>query len=209
MRRLLVLAILATLALGACSSSGGDDDATTTTEADEAATDETTTSTEDAATTTEGDEGDEGDGPSAGDYEDALTVQLTSGASGNLSFDEDVARCVAERWVEAMDPEALREADVAAADLEDPDFEISSLELGDAVGAEMAQAMVDCEADLIAQFATLIAEGDAEVEACLADEIDPDAFYDLLGRAFGGEQDTDDELDELLVGAAEACGVEV
>lgn len=201
MHRLLVPALIAVLVLGACSSSGGEDaDATTTTAAEEATTTEAG-SDEDA--------GDDGEGPSAADFEDALIVQLTSGSSGNLRFEDDVARCVAERWVVAMDPEVLREADVAPEDLEDPDFEIPALELGDAVGAEMAQAMVDCEADLIAQFATLIAVGDADAEACLADEIDADTFYDLLGQAFGGEQDTDAELDELLVGAAEACGVEV
>ncbi|MCB0958884.1 MAG: hypothetical protein KDB04_05110 [Acidimicrobiales bacterium] len=206
MRRFLPLLLAAGLLLAACGTSGGNDDAAPTTTT--AATDDATTTTADdaATTTTDGPSGDDGDQPSEDNYVGAFTEQLSSGGGGNLSFDEDTATCVATGWVDALGVDALRESGVALDDLADPDFDLADeLEPGAEAGAAMAQAFPACEADLIGTFADVVSGGDAEAAGCLVDAIDPEAFYEELGRSFG--LGADEELSSMLDTAGTACGI--
>lgn len=202
MRRLLLLALLAVFALASCGTSGGNDAATTTT----TAADEETTTTEatDEEPTTTLDE--DAAGLTEEDYVGAFTEQLTSGAGGNLALDPDQGECVAVAWVDAIGVDALQESGATLDDLADPDYDISTeVDIAPETGDAVAQAFPDCGADLIAEFAALIAEDD-EAEQCLLDAVDPAEFYDLLGDTFGGGDR--DALDTLLGDAAASCGIE-
>lgn len=208
MRRLLAIAIAASfvLVLGACSASGGDDDAatttTTTTAADE---EETTTTTEDDGPPVTVD--DDVAGLTEEDYIEAFTEQLTSGSGNNLALDDEQGECVATAWVDAIGIEALQESGATLDELSDPDFDVSSeVEIDDETGAAVARAFPDCDADLIAEFADLLAS-DAESAQCLIDEIDPDQFYELLGETFAGGDG--ESVNSLLMDAAEICGVDL
>ncbi|MEZ5138565.1 MAG: hypothetical protein R2702_07060 [Acidimicrobiales bacterium] len=205
MRRLLPLLLAVGLLLVGCGTSGGDDDAATTTTG-AAAEEATTTAADDVTTTAADDPAGDDDQPSEDDYVAAFVEQLSSGGGGNLSFDEDTATCVAEGWVDALGVDGLRDSGAALDDLADPDFDLASeLEPGAEAGAAMAQAFPACEADLIGTFAQAVAGGDDEAAGCLVDALDPEAFYEELGRSFGlGD---DEELSAMLDAAGTDCGI--
>ena len=199
-----VVAMLALLVgLAACASSGSesaDDDSTTTTEA---------TSAADDTTTTAADEGDDAGEATDAAYQQAIQENLTAGSKqeGNLVVADGEAACVAPKWLEVITGDHLREIGVSPADLADPSFDYSSLELD----GDGAQALIDafdpCGVDLFAELGSSLTMGlTEEQQACAAENIDHDLATTLLRTAFSTTEGTGDaEFEALMAQLTEAC----
>jgi hypothetical protein len=182
---------------------------------DDAGSTEDPTTTEAPSSASDDDGGDEGSETSepiddevaaltAEDYEGALVEQFTGGGGSNLVLAPEAASCLAPRWVEAMTVERLQQAGTTVADLADPSFDVTVLELPQDAAEAMAASFGECDVNLIDEFAVQLAGEAPDVQDCIVDTIDEDEFYRLVALGFAGE-DTDTGFEELYDGLVQEC----
>lgn len=207
MRKPLVLACALTLALvvAGCGSSGGSDadDSTTTTKAKAA----TTTTADGETTTTEGDGDVTPTDVTAEQYEAAFVTSLTTGEEDgtDLVLPQAAAECVAPKFVDIITVETLNEAGVTEEDASESGFEPGELGLEESQGAEIVAAFGTCDFDIYAELAKGLSAGlGADVETCVAENLDPDLADAMLAKTFStGENDA--EFEALLADLQTKC----
>ncbi len=139
------------------------------------------------------------------EYERAVVVQLTTGSDADFVVAESEAECVAPTWVEAMGVARLKENEITAELLSNPEFEPGNFSFGLETGETMVRSFADCGVDLALVAVRSLGAPNAEFEACLLDALDTEAFLALLVRDTAGE-DADPEIEAMLAPLASACG---
>lgn len=160
------------MVVAACGSGGGDTTSTTTAPPTTATMTPSTTSATRPSTATTSTSPTDGDEAA---YEEALVRGLAQQAttSGDVMLSDVEARCVAGAWTDIVGTDAFAEADVAPADLEDPDFGFPVLGLDADQGGEMVDAVTECGVDAYGQTLLVFSQNlDDEQGACLRSEFD-------------------------------------
>ncbi len=216
-----VLALVLAASLLGCSEDGDDAAAPSTTAAAATSTttavagEETGTETEDETEQGSDTETEGGGDAGADGYVAALERELGQPDEEDaLELDGDQASCLAERWVDVMDVDRLREAGVTPDDLE-PTGGLQVAELGleltEDEAEEMYEAFDGCGVDLKAELvASIVADGglDADAEACLEDTVTEDLVRRVIVAGFTeGEAALSDEgeLGQEYLDAVNPC----
>ncbi len=159
--------------VASCSSSNGSTTVPSTTPAP------TYTEADRATTTSTSATG----GGDAAAYREALSAGLSGSkiASGDFVFSDAQAACVAQKWTSIVGVDAFVAAEVAPADLEDPDFDFPILGLDAERGGEMVDAVTDCGVDVYEQTLLIFSQNlDAKQGACLRREFGQDLARQYL-----------------------------
>jgi hypothetical protein len=211
---LAVLALVATLALGACSS-GGDDDAgaTTTTAAENAGEPSETTEAaggddEEETTTTEAeDEGDEVEvSADARAYVDAMTDSMT--ADEDFPLSDEAAECFSARTIDTIGVDRLQAAGVTPEMMSDEEsaMDFSDLGLTEDEAGDLYDNFGRCDIDLqelMMQSMAADEEVTPAMQACMETVLtDVNLRKLMVSSMMNGDEamENDPELEELMGG---------
>jgi hypothetical protein len=208
---LAVLALVATLALGACSS-GGDDAAPTTTAAENAGEPgETTEATEgdgEETTTTEAeDEGGEVEvSADARAYVDAMTDSMT--ADEDFPLSDEAAECFSARTIDTIGVDRLQAAGVTPEMMSDEDsaMDFSDLGLTEDEAGDLYDNFGRCDIDLQELMMQSMAADDEvtpAMQACMETVLtDVNLRKLMVSSMMNGDEamENDPELEELMGG---------
>lgn len=207
------LALLLLTGASACGASGGEDDAAddptttvaggsdTTEGADDTVDepDDTTDTTEDEPTDTT-----EPDGPVEGGDRDAYVDALVStfDEDDDEIFTVDQVQCLAERFVDAIGPDAFAEAGVSPADVAADDDVLDTIGIDEPTAREMVDGFSACDIDLRELFLDQFGGEDLtpEQQACLEDTLTDEVIAESFVLDITGDESADDPFD-----AASAC----
>ncbi|CAN5585958.1 hypothetical protein BH10ACT1_BH10ACT1_20480 [soil metagenome] len=171
---------------------------TTTTGADDP--DETTTTT-----------GSDEEGPDQQAYVDSLSRELGSDDTfGDLGSDQ--AECIAENWIDILDPQVLQDSGISPQDVVTGDIDEALADIiDDDIAADLIGSLGGCDVDVDEILAEELRSGDdvpADKVDCLIAAL-PDGYVEqLLAISLAGGRDAlddDPSLQEPLVDAAAQC----
>lgn len=170
-------------------------------------TGDTTTTTEDTTTTTEGTDTDRQA------YVDALASSIVGRDDLGVPVSSDQADCLAPRWIDALDPARLADADIDPETLGGRNvvYEVLQELIGRPEATEMVSALTDCGLDLEGALITEIGSrgtyNDEEVQ-CIVDSL-PDGYIEkvvAISLADGRDAlDAEPGLTEPLTDAVLGC----
>lgn len=142
-------------------------------------------------------------------YVDALAAGLAEDGDQVVTIDDEEATCIAEQWVEVLDPERLDAEEVDPASLERG---LAALDLDLADGRELFGAYETCEVDVRERLTTVIATDDeltGPQRDCLDEVLTDDYVEELVATSIvhGGLRDGDLDPAEVaeLTGPLASC----
>lgn len=150
--------------------------------------------------------GDDGD---AGPYVDALVAEFE--AEDDFPFETEQARCLAEGFVDTVGVDELEENDITPEELAGSDDPSAlGLELGEDEANGFADTIKGCDFSVGELFLAGARESGVEVPdglaECIDDNVDEDAFYDLVAQSIIDEESVDEAASAaLFTDVAEAC----
>lgn len=149
-----------------------------------------------------------GDGQ-AGAYVDALVSKFEEG--GDFPFETEQARCLARGFVATVGVDELEEKDITPEELAASDDPTAlGLDLGPDEAEGFADTIQGCDLSVGDLFLAGARQSGIEVPddlaECINDNVDEDAFYDLVAQSIIAEDGIDDAAaGAIFTDVAEAC----
>ena len=134
-------------------------------------------------------------------YVDALVESAAEDDGEDLQLDEAQAECLAPEWVSILGVDRLEAAGIEPGDLAADDLDFAELDLSEADGEAMLDALDECDVDMREIFLSGMTE-DSELSeedrACLDEAFDDDLLRRILVTSLVEGEDALDQDEDLM-----------